>query len=454
MAISHDSVMLEACNTSFQMHLQIKPEEFESKYNWAQAISGPVLAASVNSPLLLGKELWSETRIALFQQSMDTRKLTRANIDQQARVSFGENWVRGSIVDHYKSELSRFPILLTKKIEESSYQSLMDGKIPQLKALNLHNGTVYRWNRPCYGVGNGKAHIRIENRYIPSGPSVEDEIANMAFWVGLMHGQSEDEIDIWKKMDFSDAKNNFIRAAKEGSEAVMNWMGKKSLVSDLISNELLPKAKKGLEKLNVNSQEIAYYLGVVKQRLEVHTGSQWTIKNYRALKKNSSQDHALLTLTKGIYENQRSGKSVAEWPDIQSDQHPKNQATKMGHIMSTTLITANQADSARLTVELMRWNNIHHLPVVDDQRNLVGLITWRHLDKYWEQIRLSENLLCVEDIMVKKVVTVETTTPIAVAYKRAKRLKIGCLPVLQNSKLVGIITKRDLNKINDAPDLQ
>jgi CBS domain-containing protein len=161
-------------------------------------------------------------------------------------------------------------------------------------------------------------------------------------------------------------------------------MGKKSLVSDLISNELLPKAKKGLEKLNVNSQEIAYYLGVVKQRLEVHTGSQWTIKNYRALKKNSSQDHALLTLTKGIYENQRSGKSVAEWPDIQSDQHPKNQATKMGHIMSTTLITANQADSARLTVELMRWNNIHHLPVVDDQRNLVGLITWRHLDKYWE----------------------------------------------------------------------
>lgn len=450
LSMTHDTVMFEACNTSFQMHLQIDPEDFESSYNWAQAISGPVLAACVNSPLLLGKELWHETRIALFQQSIDTRTLTRANIDRQARVSFGEDWVRGSILDHYKSEISKFHILLTKEIENNSFEELRKGQIPKLKALNLHNGTVYRWNRPCYGVGGGKAHVRIENRYIPSGPSVEDEIANMVFWVGLMSGRTKKYEHLWEKMDFQDVRDNFQRAAKYGSDAIMIWNGRKRLVKDLILKELMPLCENGLKKLEIDSSDIKHYLNIILHRLETQTGSQWTVKNFRNLKQKYGQDHALLTVTKAMHDNQIKDIPVGEWPDIASHERVKHQPADIGHIMSTSLITARETDSARLTMEFMRWNNIHHLPIIDNQNTLVGLITWSHLEQYQQAMQDPTNLLCAGDIMVTEVETVATNTPIAEAISKAKKLNIGCLPVLQNDKLVGIVTHRDLNRIGNA----
>ncbi|MBT8254436.1 MAG: CBS domain-containing protein, partial [Bacteroidia bacterium] len=185
----HDSVLLEGCNTSFQIHLQINPDEFIDSYNWAQAISGPILSVCTNSPLLFGKELWSETRIALFTQSVDTRANSFMLNEKQSRVSFGSEWTSGTATDIFKDNISRFRSLVTAEYFKDSVEMLNNGEIPKLKALNLHNGTVYRWNRPCYGVGNGKPHLRIENRYIPSGPTIADEIANMMFWVGVMKGK-------------------------------------------------------------------------------------------------------------------------------------------------------------------------------------------------------------------------------------------------------------------------
>jgi hypothetical protein len=248
LAVRHDSVLFEACNTSFQIHLQIEPDDFVSSYNWAQAISGPVLGICCNSPLLLGRELWSETRIALFQQSIDTRNSSYALKDKQARVSFGEDWAQGTIADIYKNNIASFDIIITKEIEKSSLDVLNEGGIPKLPALNLHNGTVYQWNRACYGVGGGKPHFRIENRYIPSGPTVVDEMANFAFWVGLMKGRPERYDDLPKVMDFREAKANFIKAARTGKESEMSWKGESWSVRDLVIKELIPIARAGFRK--------------------------------------------------------------------------------------------------------------------------------------------------------------------------------------------------------------
>ena len=449
-AIAHNSVMFEACNTSFQLHLQLDPEQFASDYNWAQAISGPVLAACVNSPLLFGRELWSETRISLFQQSIDMRKSSRALIDQQARVSFGEDWVKGSIADYYRNEISRYPILLTKEIEKNSFEEVLKGNAPKLAALGLFNGTVYRWNRPCYGVGNGKAHIRIENRYIPSGPTVVDEIANFAFWIGLMKGRPTHFDTIHETMDFQDVKGNFIRAAQHGSESVMNWMERKIPVVDLILNELLPMAKDGLGKMKIDPSAIERYLGIIEKRLHTKTGAQWIVKNYRNLKEDHRIDDALLRLTEGIYRNQVAGKAVCDWQDLQTDIHPISKASKVGHLMSSKLVKANQSDSARLVLEFMGWNNIHHLPVVDDQDNLVGLVTWSHLEKYGEVSRDIDKMLCAKDIMVKNVITTSTSTSLQDALLLAREHLIGCLPVVEDGTLVGILTSKDLMKISNA----
>ena len=183
------------------MHLQVDPDDFVDSYNWAQAIAAPVLGISANSPLLLGRELWHETRIALFQQSIDTRTSSYALKDQYARVNFGYEWEKGTAADIFKNDIAQHKVILSREIEEDSFEQLHKGKIPKLRALNTHNSTIYRWNRPCYGVANGKPHLRIENRYVPAGPTVIDQMANFAFWVGLMTGRNKD-YDLIGNMDF------------------------------------------------------------------------------------------------------------------------------------------------------------------------------------------------------------------------------------------------------------
>ena len=454
LSILHNSVMFEACNTSFQMHLQIEPKDFMSSYNWAQAIAGPVLGACVNSPMLLGKELWSETRIALFQQSIDTRAVSLAQTEQESRVSFGHDWMKGTIIDYYKNEMSHFKTLLTKEIDKSSLEELKEGKIPKLSALNLLNGTIYRWNRPCYGVGNGKPHIRIENRYIPSGPTILDEMANFAFWVGLMKGRPSKFDDLPNVMDFRDAKSNFTRAARTGCESVMNWMGKNIPLDQLILHEFLPISRNGLEKMEIDPEDIDSYLNVIRARVQKQTtGSSWMVQNYRNMKGKLKSNDALIALTEAMHRYQSSEKPVSEWPIAHDFTSFTSTASMVGHIMTTDLVTASATDLAILTLQFMKWNHIHHLPVVDYNQTLVGLITWQHLKKYWDQVHDASNLISAQEIMVKEVITAKTTTPIEEAIQLMKKHEIGCLPILQNTQLVGIITIKDIAHLENVRSL-
>lgn len=444
LVMKHHSIMFESCNTSFQMHLQIDPDDFARSYNWAQALAGPVLAQCVNSPILLGMELWQETRIALFQQSVDIRDVPSAHRDQQARVAFGEDWVRGSIADFYKNEISRYRILLSRDIEESSSEKLKNGQIPKLKALNLHNGTIYKWNRPCYGVGGGKAHIRIENRYVPSGPTVLDEMANFAFWVGLMMGRTARYDRLEEEMEFNEVKSNFVKAARYGTETYLHWMGETVGVKDLVKDELLPMARAGLEKAHIDPQDIARFLGVIEQRIEGHTPAQWLIRSYRNLKKQMKKSDALTALTRATYDQQQTNRPAHLWPLLKKSKTGTDSAARVGHIMSSRLFTAYVHDTAALTLKIMEWKNIHHVPVVDHKDKLVGLLTWSHIGLFREEIMAHPKTVPVSQIMEKTVFTAETSTPIREAVQLMNEHGIGCLPVLQKKQLVGIITRNDL----------
>ena len=443
--VIHDSVLFEACNTSFQMHLQIAPEDFAKSYNWAQAISGPVLGVCANSPMLLGRELWRETRIALFQQSIDTRNSSYALKEQQARVTFGNGWGDGTIADVFKNDIAQYRIILSKDIEVDSLEELEKGNIPKLPALNLHNGTIYRWNRPCYGVGGGKAHIRIENRYIPSGPSIIDEMANFAFWVGLMMGRPKQFDDMPSQMDFRDAKANFVKAARTGKESVMRWLGEKISVRDLVHREMLPIAYSGLENAGVDKKDIDRLLGIIEKRAAGTTGAQWKIRNYRLLRKSLKGDDSLLALTKAIHDNQQKDLPVHEWPDLKESPETHESASLVAHVMSTQLFTVNENDIADLATSIMQWMNIHHVPVENDSSDLCGLLTWTHMKRYKERqgSEVDRDSL-VSDIMTKEVVTVKPKTKIKEAIRLMKKNEFGCLPVIQRQQLVGIITIRDV----------
>ncbi|NND77852.1 MAG: CBS domain-containing protein [Flavobacteriales bacterium] len=451
LTVSHNSVLFEACNTSFQTHLQIPSYDFTSSYNWAQAIAGPILSVCTNSPLLLGRELWHETRIALFRQSIDTRSSTFALKDQQARVTFGEGWAEGSVADIFKNEVAEFKVILSKDIEQNSLEQLEKGQIPKLSALSLHNGTIYRWNRACYGVGNGKPHVRIENRYLPAGPTVIDEMANFAFWVGIMKARPAEYDDISKHMHFKDAKSNFIKAARTGKESVLFWMGKFYSARDLVLDILLPMAEEGLSKMNIDKSDIRKYLGVIESRTKSHTGSQWMVRNYRQLKKKFKTDDALTIITRAIHQNQMTNTPVHEWNDIHLSEERKDPATHIGQIMSTSLYTVDENDLAELAAAIMRWKDIHHLPVENKKGELCGLLTWTHMKKVHVDHGSDPNAI-VSDIMVKDVYTVKEDTKIVDAIKLMKEKEIGCLPVIQNDHLIGIVTIADLIDLNNDAD--
>ena len=268
--LSLKSVLFEACNTSFQLHLQIHPEDFVAKHNWSQMIAGPVLSMAVNSPLLFGEELWSETRIALFKQSLDTRTTSKFMRRKVPRVYFGSQWLEKSAAELWKNDLIRFPLVVTSDDLSSSSEAYESGEIPKLRAIRLHNGTTYTWNRLCYGHDDTSPHLRIECRYLPAGPTAIDEIANFVFWAGLMNAAPEKEVRFWDNVRFREVRGNFVKAARTGLNTIFHWYGQPISAQKLILETLLPMSKVGLLKAGIDAEEIKRYLSVIEKRVSMH----------------------------------------------------------------------------------------------------------------------------------------------------------------------------------------
>lgn len=441
--LKHSSVMLEGCNTSFQMHLQINPDTFVDSYNWAQAISGPVLSACANSPLLFGKELWQETRIALFTQSVDTRANSFMLNEKQSRVSFGNNWATGSITDIFKDNVSRFRSLVSSEYILDSVEMLKKGETPKLKALNLHNGTVYPWNRPCYGVNDkGKPHLRIENRYIPSGPTVKDEIANMVFWVGIMLGKSSKYEKIHEKMNFKDIKSNFFHAARYGQAAQFCWDGEYYSSRDLILSEFLPMAYRGLYDAGISPKDIEYYLTIIENRVKTNNGSQWIIDSYRNLQKTKKPFDAAQTLVSKMYIKQESDFPVSAWQRLKSNTSSSfNIDLKVTHKMTTNIFSVDENDSLELVINIMKWKNIHHMPVINSTKELVGLISWTDVEAIVDDPNRVN--YSVDEVMKKELHTITQYKSLEDAKSKMEQHNINCLPVVYKKQLLGIITPND-----------
>src|SRR5688500_5023340 len=213
-----DTIAPEAACTSVQLHLQVAPENFASHWNAAQAIAAPQVAVAANSPFFFGRELWRETRIALFEQATDTRPDELKAQGVRPRVWFGERWIT-SIFDLFEENVRFFPALLPVCEVEDPVEVLDRGDTPELAELRLHNGTIYRWNRPIYDTVRGRPHLRVENRLLPAGPTVVDILANAAFYYGLVRTLVTEERPLWSQMSFSAAEENFHSASRDGIAA-------------------------------------------------------------------------------------------------------------------------------------------------------------------------------------------------------------------------------------------
>ena len=442
---SHPNILFEACNTSFQIHFQLTPKKFVPQFNWAQAIAGPVLAVAANSPLFMGKRLWAETRIALLQQSIDTRNTSYLKRDIEPRVTFGKKWLENSVIDLYKDSVSRYNMLFATDDLVDSLETLDQGEIPKLKAMCLHSGTVYMWNRICYGISDtGKPHLRIENQFIPSGPTTIDEMANAALWLGLMAGLPKKMESIHQLMDFEEVRYNFYNAARSGLESNFKWLGKTLSAEDLLQNELLPIAFDGLRKMKVDETDIQKYLGVIQERILLKTnGANWIIENFNELVKKSTPLEASVSLTRLLPQMENLSKPVHKWPKIEhSMQDGHKHFYTVAQIMSTDIPTVNADDIIELVINFMVWRNVRYIAVENNKHELVGLVASRMLVKL-----LSEGWkekLTVKDIMVKAPITVSPKTSTGEAIALMSEKNIGCLPVVTRKRLVGMLTEREI----------
>lgn len=448
LSVTHDSFMLESLNTSFQVHMQVSSADFVHKYNIAQAITAPVMAASVNSGLIHHNRLWHESRIAVFQNSVDTRSDTLQKRGVLPRVYFGKHWVT-SISEIFKEDISRFPVVLTADFDEDPIGMLKQGVTPKLKALMLHNGTVYRWNRPCYGVVDNIPHLRIENRVLPAGPSVIDEVANTAFFVGLMVGMSNQYEDISKVLRFSDVANNFLNATRIGLEAKFHWLNHKVITaSDLILEELLPIARDGLIQEGLDSQDIDRYLGVIEERAKSkQTGAKWAIKSITEMDESILPDEKVRFITSEMIVNQKTDKPVHEWNLARADKTLDWRATflRLGQFMTEELFTVRPDDLLDLAASIMDWKHVRHVPVEDDEGCIVGLISHRAILREVARGRsISEEPAAVKDVMKTDPITAPPEMLTVDAIRIMRNNKLGCLPIVEKDKLVGIVTDHDL----------
>jgi CBS domain-containing protein/gamma-glutamylcysteine synthetase len=447
--ITHDNVMLEACNTSFQVHFQVSPADFARRYNIAQAVAAPTLACATNSPLLFGRQLWRETRIALFQQSIDTRPATPYLTEQQPRVSFGRNWVESSPVEIFREDITRFRVLMSREIDEDPFVALAEGKAPRLRALTLHNGTVYRWNRPCYGVTDGKPHVRIENRVLPSGPTVLDEVANAAFWFGMMTGMDREYPDITSVMAFEDARENLVAAARRGLGSHMAWPDRGHVAAhQLILDELLPLARRGLAAVAIDEADIARYLDTIEARVKSQfTGSQWQVDSLAAMHEHTTEAERLASVVAGAVQRQIEGQPVHTWEpaSLAEAGDLRAQYQRVGQLMTTDLFTVNQDEVVDMVACVMNWKHIRHVPVEDGERRLVGLVTHRALLRLLtDNPDAGSHPTAVSSIMTRELVTAHPETPTVDALRRMRERRISALPVVDHDGyLVGIITERD-----------
>ena len=316
LATTADTIIPEAACTSTQLHLQVEPDEFAATWNAAQAVAGVQVAVGANSPFLLGRQLWHETRIPLFEQATDTRSEELKTQGVRPRVFFGERWIT-SVFDLFEENVRFFPALLPIVEDEDPLAELEAGRVPSLAELRLHNGTVYRWNRPIYDVADGRPHLRVENRLLPAGPTVVDTLANAALFYGLVHVMRQSERPVWSQLSFKAAEDNFHQAARVGIETDQYWPSVGTVSArELVLRHLLPLAHEGLAQMGVDGPVAGRLLDVIEQRcIRGVNGSTWLIGSFeRELARGGDRVKALQAVTRRYAELMHANEPVHSWP--------------------------------------------------------------------------------------------------------------------------------------------
>jgi CBS domain-containing protein len=460
LTVRHDSVMVEACNASFQVHLQLAdPDRFAQSYNLAQLLLAPVLASSTNASVLFGRRLWAETRIALFEQACDIRTPGMHLRESAGRVSFGQQWLRGNIHSLYRENIARFRALVGAEIADDPFADLDAGRAPELKALRLHNGTVYRWNRGCYGISeNGQAHLRIELRVLPSGPTIADEVASGALWLGLMSELGATVEDVTQHIDFDHARANLYAAARSGLGARLMWLdGEEVLAQTLLLDHLLPAGRVGAAPRGRRRGRHRALPGHPRQA-RAHPAHRLTLdarlpRQHEEPRQPERPAHRPHRGHDRAAEDRRRRRRLAPRPfrgERQPAHHlPQGVAAhdhgRVYRVPRRPRRAGGQAHAVGAHPPRARRGS-RGPPRGPRQLPLDPALLDRACRRGGKRVEGKDaSLTPVSDIMRRDVLTVTPDTRTLDAIRLMRRYRIGCLPVVQDGHLVAILTEEDFH---------
>ena len=270
-SLEKDDVMLEALGTSLQIHLQIPFDESVAYYHAALLASVVLLGFSANSPLVLGKRAWHESRIAIFEQSVDTRNKERREHGDEKRVHFAHGYIN-SWMDLFEQN-NAFKII---------FADVKELPVSELHHFSLHNGTIWRWIRPILDRDkDGKHTLRLELRALPSGPTLIDTQVNIWFFIGLIEGFVKSKIDL-QKIPFETLKDDFYSVAKTGLNTKFHEPKdtKKVSLKEWILNDGLSLTKIGLDSFGIADAD--EYLNIIKERTSNgQNGASWQLEHFK-----------------------------------------------------------------------------------------------------------------------------------------------------------------------------
>jgi CBS domain-containing protein len=388
--VKHDSVMVEACNASFQVHLQLAdPDRFAHLYNLAQLLLAPVLAASTNSPVLFGRRLWAETRIALFEQACDIRTPGMHLRESAGRVSFGREWLRGSVVETSTRRTSRASgPSWAPSWRRTGWPRSTPGACRSMKALRLHNGTIYRWNRACYGISeNGKAAPAHRAAGAALGAHHRRRDRQQRVLAGADERARRDHRRHHHAGGFRPRAGQPVRRRARrprGAADVARRRG--GARADAAARPAAAgMARSGLDRAGVDPADSERYLGILERRIRtMHTGSRWTLDSLAGMKDRGTQGARLTALTAAMIARQKTDAVVADWEPARLDENDSARTGyhKVSQYMTTDIFTVRPDDPVELVADLMSWERIRYVPVEDDKGRLVGLVSQRVVLRY------------------------------------------------------------------------
>ncbi len=373
--------------------------------------------------------------------------------ERTSRVRFGDSWVKESVLELFQEDIARFRALLPTQLAEDSLQAIDDGRVPELAALQLHNSTIYRWNRPCYGTSQGRAHLRIECRALPAGPSPADEVANAAFWVGCVLGLAQEVDDVTEYLDFDAAKGNFVATARHGLDASITWLNDETIgAQELILQRLLPLARQGLTSARVDSSHVDRYLGIIQERVSRGgTGAQWQLRSLAQMRGHGTQAEQLAALTAATASRQHDRQLGHEWSPARLEEGGgwKQNYFRVEQYMTTELYTVHEEELVDMVAFLMDRKQIRHVLVEDDAQQIVGLVSYRSLLRLLTRGQIGEPGLAlpVKRVMVRDPITVTPETPTTEAIRIMHENRVSVLPVVKGGKLIGTVSERDFMHI-------